>query len=129
MLYCISICTGFPPQQVDFSLNEATMISAGDNISVSCYAKRQTTLFPTTLLEITWLDNNNNPMTSADGFTFTGQQSSMNHNITSRLIVSSIKTSQAGVYTCVVNMTISGVVEDHQVREPVNIYVISKQVS
>ena len=105
------------------------MISAGDKISVSCYATRQTTLLPTTLLEITLLDYNNNPMTSEEGFTFTGQQSTMNHNITSRLLVSSIRTSQAGVYTCVANMTIPGVVEDHQVRESVNIYVTSKQVA
>ena len=94
---------------------------------MTCCTTRQTTLLSRTLLEITWLDNNNNPVTSADGFTFTGQQSSMNHNITSTLLVSSIRTSQAGVYTCVVNMTIPGVVEDHQARESVNIYVTSKQ--
>ena len=47
-------------------------------------------------------------------------------NSTTTLMVSNIRTSQAGVYTCVVSMTIPVVVEDHQVRENSTVNVISK---
>ena len=121
-------CAAFPPQEVQFSLFQ-TNILAGDDISTSCYATRRTTLLSTTRLEVTWLDNDNNvTITSSNGFSIVCQNRSMNHNITSRLTVYNIRTSQAGVYTCVVNMTIPGVVEDHQVRESANIYVTSEQI-
>ena len=115
----------FPPQQVHVSLTE-TNILAGDDIIMSCYATRQTTLLSMILLEVNWLDKGNNIITPSDGFRVVYQNGSMNHNITSRLTVYNIRTSQAGVYSCVVNITIPGVLEDHQVRESVNIYVTSK---
>ena len=120
-------CAAFPPQEVQFSLLQ-TNILADNNIIMSCYGTRQTTLLSSTLMEVTWLDNNNNKITLSDNFNVTGQDRSMKHNITSRLTVSNMRTSQAGVYTCVVNMTIPGVVENNLVRKSVTIYVTSKQV-
>ena len=87
---------------------------------------RQDTLSSYTLPEIFWLDQGNNFIRTSSDLTITGLTSSVATNITSTLTISNIRNYQAGVYSCVVNMTIPGVVEDHQVIESTNIIVYSK---
>ena len=89
---------------------------------ISCLAVREYTLSVSTVLEIVW-QNNNDVINTNSVFGLTRSHA---NNITSRLAISNIRTSQAGVYTCVVNMTIPGVVEDHQVRKTSTVNVISK---
>ena len=100
-------------------------MTAGGEASLLCIAVRQDTLSSSTLLEIFWLDERNEVISSTSGL-LSGATSSNATNITSRLTVRNITTSQAGVYSCVVNMTIPGVVEDHQVIETSDIFVYSK---
>ena len=91
-----------------------------------CNVIRANTSSSSTFLEIFWLDSNNDVISNASDLAVFGPTKSHDTNTTSRLTVSNIRTSQAGVYSCVVNMTIPGVVEDHQVRESSTVYVKGK---
>ena len=101
--------------------------TAGSSHSIQCIARREDTLPPSTLLEIIWLDNSNNEIISPNSDTnITGVTSSTDTNITSTLTFPYTRTSQAGRYTCAVNMTIPDVVDDHLVMKTANVYVRSK---
>ena len=113
----------FPPQRV--TVLEEVRVTAGGEASLLCNAVRQDTLSSSTLLEIFWLYERIEVIKSTSG-RISGPNSSIATNITSRLTVPDVRTSQAGVYSCVVNMTIPGVVEDHQVIESSDISVYSK---
>ena len=101
--------------------------TAGSSHSIQCIAWREDTLSPSTLLALIWLDNSNNEIISPNSDTnITGVTSSIEVNITSTLTFPYTRTSQAGKYTCAVNMTIPNVVEDHLVMRSANVYVRSK---
>ena len=96
-------------------------------VTLQCYVTRKSTLSSHTLLETVWLDNNNNFLDNTSIIVMSAPITSTTATqSTTTLAVSNMRTSQAGVYTCVVNMTIPGVVEDHQVRETSTVKVISK---
>ena len=117
----------FPPQLVITS--EEILAPTGGvegGARLFCTAVRQATLLKSTLLEIFWLKDNSDVISNTSDLAISGPTSTTATSITSTLAVSVVRASQAGVYTCVVNMTIPGVVEDHQVRETSMVYVISK---
>ena len=117
----------FPPQLVNIS--EEILAPTGGReggARLFCTAVRQATLLESTLLEIFWMENNNDVVRNTSDLAILGPTSTTATSITSTLAVSVVRASQAGVYTCVVNMTIPGVVEDHQVRKTSMVYVISK---
>ena len=118
----------FPPQVVHIfhSTNQSTI--AGTEYSLHCNVIREGTLSSSTYLEIIWLDINNEVSTSNSDTVINGFTNSTDTNITSTLTFPYIRTSQAGRYTCAVNMTIPGVVEDRQVRRTTDVYVQSKQI-
>ena len=115
----------FPPQIIEVP-NEV-YVTANEMFTLQCNVTRKTTLSSHTLLETVWLDNNNNFLNNTSNVVMSVPitRTTATHSTTT-LMVSNIRTSQAGVYTCVVNMTIPGVVEDHQVRENSTVNVISK---
>ena len=86
---------------------------------------RQDTLSSSTLLEIYWLNEIYKVIKSTSGL-ISGLTSSNAINPTSSLTISYNRISQAGVYACVVNMTIQEVVENHQVIETSDIFVYSE---
>ena len=94
--------------------------------SLPCSVTRKNTLPSETYIETVWLDYNNNIISNNSILGITGLINTTATTITSTLAVASVRTSQAGVYTCVVNMTIPGIVEDHQVQKSSTINVISK---
>ena len=118
------IFVAFPPQIVQVP-NEVYM-TADEMVTLQCNVTRKTTLSSHTLLETVWLDNNNNFLKNTSNVVMSGPSYTTATNSTTTLMVSKIRTTQAGVYTCVVNMNIPGVVEDHQVRENSTVNVISK---
>ena len=93
------------------------IVPAGGMAHIFCNVERHVDLSSSTRLEIYWLSPNKRA--SGHGISFSS-------SVTFSLLPSNITTSQAGVYTCVVNMTIPGVVEDHQVRENSTVYITSK---
>ena len=117
-----------PPQVVHIfhSTNQST--TAGTEYSLHCNVNREGTLSSTTYLEIIWLDHNNEVIPPNSDTVINGVTNSTDTNITSTLTFPYIRTSQAGRYTCAINMTIPDVVEDHQVRRPTDVYVQSKQI-
>ena len=94
--------------------------------SLPCRVIRKNTLPSETYIETVWLDYNNNIISNNSILGITGLINTTATTITSTLAVANVRTSQAGVYTCVVNMTIPGIVEDHQVQKSSTINVISK---
>ena len=120
------VIVAFPPQMVQIFSESTVVPIVGSNHTVQCIARRRDTLSLSTLLEIIWLDNNNLFITSTSNTVITGVASSTDTNITSTLKFSRLRTSQAGNYACVVNMTIPDVVEDHQVMKTTDVYVRSK---
>ena len=95
-------------------------------VTLQCYVTRKSTLSSHTLLETVWLDNNNFLSNNSNVVMSAPITSTTSFHSTTTLTVSNMRTSQAGVYTCVVNMTIPGVVEDHQVKETSTVNIISK---
>ena len=115
----------FPPQIVQ--LPHEVNVTADQMASLPCSVTRKNTLPSETYIETVWLDYNNNIISNNSILGITGPINTTATNITSRLAVSNIRTSQAGIYTCVANMTIPGVVEDHQVGKTSVINIISKR--
>ena len=118
------VIVAFPPQMVQIFSESTVVPIAGSNHTVQCIASRRDALPSSTILEIIWLDNNNELITPNSDTT--GVTSSTHINITSTLTFPNIRTSQAGKYTCAVNMTIPDVIEDHQVMKTADVYVKSK---
>ena len=79
------------------------IVPAGGMAHIFCNVERHVDLSSSTRLEIFWLHPNNR---------VSGHATSFSSNVTYSLVPSNMRTSQAGVYTCEVNMTIPGVVED-----------------
>ena len=121
----ITLFVAFPPQIVQVP-NEV-YVTADEMVTLQCYVTRKSTLSSHTLLETVWLDNYNNFLDNTSNVVMSAPITSTTATqSTTTLTVSNMRTSQAGVYTCVVNMTIPGVVEDHQVRKTSTVKVISK---
>ena len=113
----------FPPPNIQVQ-PQVTEVLAGDTSIISCNASRQSTLSPSTTMEIFWLSSRNEIISTTSDMILAGDiTSTTNLVITSSLTFTRVRTSQAGTYTCVVNMTIPGVVVDHQVSRSVTLNV------
>ncbi len=128
MIYCIinlifSFLSAFPPQIIQVQ-PQVIEVLAGETSFLYCNASRQSTLSPSTTLEIFWLSSRNEIISTTSDVILAGDTTSTtNLVITSSLTFTRVRTSQAGTYTCVVNMTIPGVVVDHQVSRSVTLTV------
>ncbi len=89
-----------------------------------CNANKQLTLSSDTLLKIFWLYHQNTLISHTSDITISGASNTTGSTILTFLSLSRVRTSQAGTYTCVVNMTIPGVVVDHQVARSVTLTVL-----
>ena len=107
-------------------LSPSCTITAGELHNLNCTVIREDIFSSSTFLEIIWLDNNNDVITNKSTTTINGVTNSTDTSITSILTFPRLRTSQAGRYTCAVNMTIPGVVEDHQDTETTYIHVRSE---
>ena len=119
--------TAFPPQVVrfpDFRWFYAYFF-AGTQGSVQCSISREATLPRSTLLEVMWLDPENNTITNSTTYSITGSSSTHGTTLTSTLTFLHITTSQGGLYSCAVNMTIPAIVTDHQVIKQIDLRVTS----
>ena len=123
--YWLSLPTAFPPQRVNV---EGVNAIAGDDITLICNISRMSTLDPSTLLEVMWLDADGSIITSDDMdlLVVSTIASTTDTNTQSTLTFTLLTTSQGGVYSCAVNMTIPDIVMDHQVISTVPVRVASE---
>jgi hypothetical protein len=78
-----------------------------------CNTSREPDLSSTTTLAVEWLDPRGNFISSGENFTISGVGPTTDVRLISRLVFSSLYTSQAGVYTCRTFQTIPGTVINH----------------
>ncbi len=127
-MYCIinfifAFLSAFPPPIIQVQ-PQVMEVLAGETSFLFCNASRQSTLSPSTTMEIFWLSSRNEIISTTSDVILAGDiTSTTNLVITSSLTFTRVRTSQAGTYTCVVNMTIPGVVVDHQVSRSVTLNV------
>ena len=123
--YWFSLPTAFPPQTVSV---EGVNATAGDVVTLMCNVSRVSTLDPSTLLEVMWLDVDGNIITSDDMdlLVVSSITSTTDINTQSTLTFPPLTTSQGGVYSCAVNMTIPDIVMDYQVISTAPVRVTSK---
>ncbi len=115
----------FNPQKVVLSAPVGSMPTAGDIYMLECNISRVATLSSSTLLEVVWLDMNNDIITSGSpDYTITGDTSTTS-TLISTLTFTILRTSHGGTYSCSANMTIPNVVTDHQVTMTANVTVAS----
>ena len=115
--------SAFPPQIIQVQ-PQVIEVLAGETSILFCNASRQSTLSPSTTMEILWLRGSNEIISTTSDIIIAGYQTSTTDLVrTSSLTFTRVRTSQARTYTCVVNMTIPGVVVDHQVARNVNLIV------
>ncbi len=115
--------SAFPPQIIQVQ-PQVIDVLAGETSILFCNASRQSTLSPSTTMEILWLRGSNEIISTTSNIIIAGYQTSTTDLVlTSSLTFTRVRTSQAGTYTCVVNMTIPGVVVDHQVSRSVTLTV------
>ncbi len=120
---CICIFSAFPPQIIQVQ-SQVIEVLTGETSILFCNASRQSTLSPSTTIEIFWFRDSNEIISTTSDIIIAGYQTStINLVITRSLTFTRVRTSQAGTYTCVVNMTIPGVVVDHQVSRSVTLNV------
>ncbi len=121
--FIFAFLSAFPPPNIQVQL-QVTEVLAGDTSIISCNASRKSTLLPSTTMNLFWLSSRNEFISTTSDMILAGDiTSTTNLVITSSLTFTRVRTSQAGTYTCVVNMTIPGVVEDHQVARSVTLNV------
>ncbi len=115
--------SAFPPQIIQ-AQPQVIEVLAGETSIFFCNASRQSTLSPSTTMEIFWLRDRDEIISTTSDIIIAGYQTSTTDLvITSSLTFTRVRPSQAGTYTCVVNMTIPGVVVDHQVARSVTLNV------
>ena len=90
---------------------------AGTEHTLVCTATKNASL-STAVLEVEWLGPNGPLVDGQDGITIAGEPSTMDNNtLTSSLTFTNLVTSQGGMYTCSVNLTIPEAnITDHNVR-------------
>ena len=106
--------------------HEGNAGTAGDHYTLQCYIHRKDITQSNTLLEVMWLDNNSDVISSGTAYTVSGLSNTTSPNFTSTLTFPRLKTSQGGQYMCVVNVTIPDVVKDLQVSSSYTVRVASE---
>ncbi len=108
------------------SLCYACLSTAGDMYVLKCIISRVATLSNLTILEGVWLDMNNDIITSGSAdYTITGDTRTTSTTFISTLTFTRLRTSHGGTYSCSANMTIPGIVTDHQVTRTADVTVAS----
>ena len=105
------------------------MVTAGGQYTLECTIRREATLHPSTLLEVMWLDLNNDTITAGPAHNLSGPASTMETSLNSTLTLPRLTTSQAGRYSCVANMTIPDITTDHQVMAQATVTVASEYLT
>ena len=105
---------------------EECVVTAGGQYTLQCNISRVATLAPSTLLEVMWLDPSNNTITFGAAYTISGMSSTTATTLTSTLTFPRLTTSQGGLYSCAVNITIPDIVTDHQVISTAPVRVASE---
>lgn len=84
----------------------------------------------TAVLEVEWFGHDGSLVIEGQtDINITGESNTMDSTLTSRLTFTSLKTSQGGVYTCSVNLTIREAnVIDHNVRSDSSVRVKSEYI-
>ena len=113
----------FSPQGVD--VRSSGDAAAGNQFTLECLTRRDTSSL-STLLEVKWLDQYNNTITSGPVYNISGMSNTTAANLTSTLTFSHLTTSHGGLYSCAVNMTIPGIVTDYQVINTLPVIVSSE---
>ena len=117
----------FPPQRVSVSAMEEGVVTAGGHYTLVCNISRSATLPNSTLLEVMWLDPNNDTITSDSMTSITMQPSTMETTLTSTLTFLQVNISHGGQYSCAVNMTIPDIVTDYQVIAMASVRVLASK--
>ncbi len=126
LFFLFVFLSAFPPQIIQVQ-PQVIEVLAGETSILFCNASRQSTLSPSTTIEILWLRGSNEIISTTSDIIIAGYQTSTTDLVrTSSLTFTRVRTSQARTYTCVVNMTIPGVVVDHQVSRSVTLNVHSE---
>ena len=121
------VCIDFPPQEVVVSAVGDGVPTAGDMYTLECTISRGGTLDSSTILEVMWLDMNNDIITAGNAdYTITGDSSTTSTTTISTITFNRVRTSHGGTYSCSVNMTIPDIVTDHQVTRTTDVTVASK---
>lgn len=101
-------------------------MTTGDQFNVTCRTTRNSIFSNSALLEVTWLDPSNRLISGQSDLMVTGNGSTTNNELVSELLFSLVRASQAGSYSCVVNMTVPGVVTNYTVLTTLELNVRSK---
>lgn len=105
---------------------EEGVVTAGGQYTLQCDISRRDTLGNATLLEVVWLGPGNEAITSGTNYTISDPSSTTATTLNSTLTFLRLTTSQGGLYSCAVNMTIPDIVTDHQVIRPTPVRVASE---
>ena len=90
---------------VGVSSLEEGVVTAGDQYTLQCDISHRPTP-NNTVLEVMWLDNNNDLISSGTTYTVSDTSNTNASYLTSSLTFLRLTTSQGGLYSCVVNVTI-----------------------
>lgn len=108
-----------------FSLEESVG-KAGDRYRLQCNVRRTLIAPNNTLLEVMWLDHDGYVINSGINYSVSGMSNTTTPNLSSTLAFSRLTTSQAGLYSCVANVTIPGIVMDQQLISTFTVRVASE---
>lgn len=118
------------PQQVSLIPQKSPqlpIVTETGRYTLTCNASRNPAFSNMTTLDVIWLDPTNNPISPSNGyFVISGDGATTCSNLSSTLTFNYVRTSQAGPYTCVVNMTVPGLVRNYSVGSTLNITVRSE---
>ena len=116
----------FPPQEVTVFPLEEGSVMAGAQYTLVCNVSRSANLPAFSHLEVRWLDSDGSIITSGTAHTISGMSNTTATTLISTLTIPHLVTSQGGIYTCAANMTIPGVVTDHQIISSFPVRVASE---
>ncbi len=117
--FIFAYLSAFPPPNIQVQ-PQVTEVLAGDTSIISCNASRQSTLPPSTTMNLFWLSSRNEFISTTSDMILAGDIISTTNLV---MTFTRVRTSQESTYICVVNMTIPGVVVDHQVARSVTLIV------
>ena len=91
---------------VGVSSLEEGVVTAGDQYTLQCNISRMAPIPNNTVLEVMWLNNNNDLISSGTTYTVSDISNTNAAYLSSTLTFLQLTTSQGGLYSCVVNVSI-----------------------
>ena len=91
---------------VGVSSLEEGVVTAGDQYTLQCNISRMAPIPNNTVLEVMWLDNNNDLISSGTTYTVSDISNTNAAYLSSTLTFLQLTTTQGGLYSCVVNVSI-----------------------